>query len=80
MGGKTYFTESAVRRYPPPTDLPQRDYVEKLKRGLSLVLRVSYGGTKAWRVLYYRKSEDGNLRAVSKTLGHYPELGVAAAR
>jgi integrase len=41
-----------------------------------LVLRLSYGGTKAWRVVYYV-----NGRPRAKTLDkHYPDLGVAAAR
>jgi integrase len=72
--GKTYFTEPAVRRMKPPP-AGQEDRFEKLRRGLTLVLRLSYGGTKAWRVLYYH---DGKPHA--KTLGHYPALGVAEAR
>ena len=72
--GKTIFTEVGVKRMKPPPS-GQFDQFEKLKRGLTLVLRLSYGGTKAWRVLYYT---DGAPHA--KTLGHYPELGVAAAR
>ena len=72
--GKTYFTEAAVKRMKPPPS-GQEDRFQKLKRGLTLVLRLSYGGTKAWRVLYYT---NGAPRA--KTLGHYPDLGVAAAR
>src|SRR5258708_4905248 len=72
---KTQFTEVGVRRLKPPAE-GQADYFEKLKRGLTLVLRVSYGGTKAWRVLYY---DHGRPRV--KTLEpHYPELGVAEAR
>jgi integrase len=70
----TYFTEASVRKFTLPTT-GQLDYFEKLKRGLTLVLRASYGGTKAWRVLYY-----ANSKPRAKTIGHYPELGVAAAR
>ena len=42
---------------------------------MTLALRCSYGGSKSWRVVYY---VDGKPRV--KTLGQYPELGVAAAR
>src|SRR4051812_43147154 len=71
---KTYFTESGVKKLKLPSE-GQLDYFEKLKRGLTLVVRVSYGGTKAWRVLYY---DHGKPKA--KTLGHYPELDVKTAR
>jgi integrase len=76
--GKTYFTEASVKKLKPPEE-GQADYFQKLRRGLTLVLRISYGGTKAWRVLYY-----ANGRPHVKTLGHYGtgpgKLGVAAAR
>jgi hypothetical protein len=51
------------------------DHFEKLKRGLTLVLRISYGGTKAWRVGFYIAG-----KPKAKTLGRYPEMGVKAAR
>jgi hypothetical protein len=41
-------------------------------KGRTLVLRLSYGGSKAWRVGYYI---DGRPKA--RTIGHYPELKVA---
>jgi integrase len=82
---ETTFTEASVKRYRPPpkpkkgTKGQQEDYFEKLMKGRTLVLRLSYGGTKAWRVGYYV-----NGRAQAKTLGHWlPEkkgMGVAAAR
>jgi len=73
--GATVFTELSVQKLPLPPEGKQTDYFEKLKRGLTLVLRISYGGTKAWRVGYYR---NGNPQA--KTLGHYPAMGVKVAR
>lgn len=72
--GRTYFTESGVRRLKPPTE-GQKDHFEKLAHGLTLMLRVSYGGTKAWRVVWY---EHGKPHV--KTIGHWPAIGVANAR
>jgi integrase len=71
----TIFTEASVKRFKLPPPGEQFDRFEKLKKGLTLTLRISYGGTKAWRVGYYV-----NGRPKAKTLGHYPELGVKAAR
>jgi integrase len=73
---QTTFTErflSKLKRNPPPTG--QKDYFEKLRRGLTLVVRNSYGGALAWRVVYYERG-----RPHAKTIGRYPELGVSAAR
>jgi integrase len=75
MSQRTTFTEAAVKRLKLPAVGAQIDYFEKLRRGLTLTLRISYGGTRAWRVGYYI-----NSRPKAKTLGRYPELGVAAAR
>jgi integrase len=74
MTSRTIFTEAGVRRLKPPA-VGQEDQFERLKRGLTLVLRNSYGGTRAWRVVYYA---NGNPH--TKTLGHFPELSVKAAR
>jgi integrase len=71
----TIFTEASVKRFKLPPVGEQIDHYEKLKRGLTLTLRISYGGTKAWRVGYYV-----NGKPKAKTLGRYPELGVKAAR
>ena len=72
---QTKFTEESVRRYLLPEE-GQVDYFENLKRGLTLALRVSYGGSKAWRVIFYKGG-----KARSKTLKpHWPKLGVQAAR
>ena len=57
----------------------QIDHFEKLRRGLTLTLRISYGGTRAWRVGYYAKI-NGKMKPQAKTLGRYPELGVAARK
>jgi len=79
MGRATTFTEASVKRLRLPPQGQQLDYFEKIMKGRTLVLRLSYGGTKAWRVGYYV-----NGRAQAKTLGHWlPEkkgMGVAAAR
>jgi integrase len=80
-GGDTVFTEASVKRLPLPDKGKQVDWHEKpRKRGFTLGLRVSYGGTKAWRLTYYI---GGKPRV--ETLGHYnpsssTHLGVAAAR
>jgi integrase len=75
LGGRTTFTEAAVEKYKLPPQGAQVDYFEKVMKGRTLVLRLSYGGSRAWRVGYYVKG-----RPKAKTIGHYPELKVAAAR
>jgi integrase len=75
LGGRTNFTEAAVEKYKLPPQGAQIDYFEKLMKGRTLVLRLSYGGSKTWRVGYYV-----NGRPRAKSIGHYPELKVAAAR
>jgi integrase len=72
---KTIFTEASVKRFKLPPEGEQIDHFEKLKRGLTLTLRISYGGTRSWRVGYYI-----NGKPKAKTLGHFPEMGVKAAR
>jgi integrase len=73
--GATVFTEASVKKLPLPPEGEQIDHFEKLKRGRTLALRISYGGTRAWRVGYYV-----NGKPKAKTLGRYPEMGVKAAR
>jgi integrase len=75
VGGRTTFTEATVEKYKLPPQGAQIDYFEKLMKGRTLVLRLSYGGSKSWRVGYYVGG-----RPKAKTIGHYPELKVAAAR
>jgi integrase len=78
-GRKIEFTELGVKKLSLPPQGKQVDYFQPLMKGRTLVLRLSYGGTKAWRVGFYI-----NGRAQAKTLGHWlPEkkgMGVAAAR
>jgi integrase len=73
--GRTTFTERGVSTLPLPPMGQQADYFEKLRRGLTLTLRLSYGGSRSWRVGYYV-----NGKPKAKTIGHYPDIGVAAAR
>jgi integrase len=71
----TVFIEKNMGRYPLPPEGEQLDYYERLKKGRMLVMRVSYGGSRSWRVGYY---VNGKPRA--KTIGRWPETSVAAAR
>ncbi|HEX2447359.1 MAG TPA: Arm DNA-binding domain-containing protein, partial [Methyloceanibacter sp.] len=71
------FTQVGVRtlRIPKKSDKPNRyRKIAKIKRGLGLVLLVSYSGTKTWRVLYYVK---GKPR--TKRLGTFPDTDVSEA-
>lgn len=70
----TTFTTASVKKLKPPAE-GQVEFFQKLERGLTLVLRLSYGGTKAWRVVYYVGS-----RARAKTIGRYPHMDVVEAR
>jgi hypothetical protein len=54
---------------------PQVAYIDTMERGLALVLVVSYGGSKTFRVLTYR-----NGKPRSKKLGTYPQMTVKDAR
>ena len=72
------FTDRSVRALPVPSkdDRPNEvQYFEKLKRGLSLSLYVSYGGSKTWRAVFYVAAQPR-----SRGLGTYPKLSVAEAR
>jgi hypothetical protein len=62
--------------------LPNRDkgerqkvYIDTMQRGVALVLVVSYGGSKTFRVMTYR-----NGKAHTVKLGSYPQLTAKAAR
>jgi integrase len=50
-------------------------YIDTMERGLALVLVVSYGGTKTFRVMTYR---DGKPQTYK--LGMFPQMSVAAAK
>ena len=71
-----FFTDANVRRIklpPKPKDdddkLPQKTYFQKLERGLSLMLVVSYGGSKSWRAVTYRNSKPQSRKLVSRDEG-----------
>jgi integrase len=53
----------------------QLTYIDTLERGLALVLVVSYGGTRTFRVMTYV-----NGKAQSTKLGTYPRMTVKEAR
>jgi len=53
----------------------QVSYLHYLERGLSLMLVVSYGGTKSWRALTYRDGKPHYWK-----LGTYPQVTVKQAR
>jgi len=73
----TPISDAFVRNVKPPSAEGQRQitYLHNLERGLSLVLVVSYGGTKTFRALTY---VDGKPR--SRKLGTYPQMSVKQAR
>ncbi|HZP69251.1 MAG TPA: tyrosine-type recombinase/integrase [Pseudolabrys sp.] len=71
----TIFTEASVKKYLLPAEGEQMEYFEKLRQGRRLVLRISYGGTKAWRVVWYV-----NGKARAKTIGRWPDMSVKVAR
>jgi len=70
-------TDAFVRNLKAPNQISQRQitYIDTLERGLALVLVVSYGGTKTFRVLTYR-----NGKALTRKLGSYPQMSVKDAR
>ena len=73
------FTDQWVRNVKPPRigDKPkQTSYFHTLDRGLALVLVVSYGGSKTWRVLTY----DTNGKAKSEKIGKFPAMTLKIAR
>lgn len=55
----------------------QEDFFDDPAKGgfRGLILRLSYGGTKSWRVMFYL-----NGRSRTYALGKYPVMGLAAAR
>jgi integrase len=65
-------TQLGVERLRPP-EKGQTTYFDTVLPGL--VLRVSYGGSKTWRTLYYRNSKTKYV-----TLGRYPVLTLVEAR
>ncbi|MBR0866384.1 hypothetical protein ACVIWV_007609 [Bradyrhizobium diazoefficiens] len=51
------------------TGKKQVTFIDTIDRGLALVLVLSSGGTKAWRVITY-----ANGKAQSRKIGTYPRL------
>jgi integrase len=68
------FTEIGVRKLKPPPKPQRIDKIHTITRGLGLALRLSYSGSKTWRVLYYV-----NGRPSTKTLGKFPDVSVSEA-
>lgn len=56
----------------PPVSI---SYLDRLERGLSLELVISYGGAKSWRMLTYQ-----NAKPISRGLGSYPAMPLKEAR
>src|SRR5262249_31272352 len=76
MSARPPITDAFVRNVKRP-DLIKRQitYIDTLERGLALLLVVSYGGTKTFRVLTYH-----NGKARTRNLGTCPALSVKEAR
>jgi integrase len=71
----TRFTQQGVTRIKAPPKPKRRDIIHTLDGGgRALALRVSYQGSKAWRVLYYV-----NGKPRTKTLGKFPKMSVKEA-
>jgi integrase len=68
------FTQVGVTRLRVPKSPNRYRKIAKIKRGLGLVLLVSYSGSKTWRVLYYV-----NGKPRTKWLGEFPEISVSDA-
>src|ERR1700733_8801119 len=72
-------TDAFVRNVQPPKPSKgharQVAYIDTIERALALVLVVSYGGSKTFRVLTYR-----NGKPRSTKLGAYPAMTVKQAR
>jgi integrase len=70
------FTKLGIDKIRPPSKgKGQEQYFEWLKKGLTLVLSVSYGGTKTWRAQFYVGGKPRTRR-----LGTYPKMSLAKAR
>jgi len=73
-----HITDAFVRNVKPPRkDAEQKQvaYIDTLERGLALVLVVSYGGTRTFRVMTYRNGKPHSIK-----LGTYPHMTVKDAR
>jgi hypothetical protein len=70
----TRFTQQGVARMKAPPKPQRIDKIHTITRGLGLALRLSYSGSKTWRVLYYV-----NGKPRTETLGEFPTISVAEA-
>jgi integrase len=71
-------TEAWIKKVKPPAKHAspnQITYFHRIQTGLALMLVVSYGGTKRFRVMTY----DANGKGHSYKLGMYPEMSVKKA-
>lgn len=73
------FTDAFVRDLGKPTK-GQWQLMAKLDRGLSLMLAVSYGGTKSWRCVRYENSKPIVTKLGVWEPGHADHLDVKAAK
>ena len=72
---KFVFNDRWLKAQPTPTKAEgQKSYAEKQVEG-SLVISLSYGGSKTWRAVYYV-----NGKPRSAKLGTYPAMSIAQAR
>lgn len=69
-------TDAFCRTVRPPQKPKQDAYIDTMETGLGLMLIVSYGGAKTFRVLTY----DHAGRQQTKKLGRYPQMTVKQAR
>lgn len=72
---KIKFTKANVAKLALPARGKQVDWFENLKPGRSLILSLSYAGTRSWSVLYYDHAKPRRAK-----LGSYPQMDPAAAR
>ena len=70
----TRFTQQGVSRMKAPPKPQRIDKIHTIDRGLALALRLSYSGSKTWRVLYYV-----NGKPRTETLGKFPKVSVSEA-
>ena len=70
-------TDTVVRnlKLPDKDGKRQVSYIDTLERGLALVLVVSYGGSKTFRVMTYRNGKPHSVK-----IGTYPRMTVKEAR
>jgi hypothetical protein len=70
------FTTKFMKGIPRPTKRERdKTYMDTRDPGKALVLRVSYGGTMTWKILFYvQRLTDGKTVPRAKKIGEYPQL------